>query len=83
MRFFHSKAFTSKLILSDSCLGKLGDADRKNPRKVNLAVERFLREVIRWSKGKSLQDILKTFKPANLELKPGIFSPRPIKMGIY
>lgn len=71
MRFFHSKAFTNKLIVSDSCIGKLGDADRKDARKVRLMVEKFLREVIKWSKGKSLQDRLKAYNPADLEPQSG------------
>jgi hypothetical protein len=71
MRFFHSKEFKSKLILSDPCIGELSDVDRKDPRKVKRAVEKFLREVLKWSKGKSLQEILKTFKPADFELKSG------------
>jgi hypothetical protein len=69
MRFFHSKAFTSRLILSDPCIGELGDADRKDARKVKLMVEKFLREVLKWSKGKSLQEILKPFKPSDIEVK--------------
>ncbi len=69
MKFFHSKAFTSKLILSDSCIGELGDADRNKPDKVRVAVEKFLREVLKWVKGDSFGEILKTFKPTDDELK--------------
>lgn len=69
MNFFHSKAFTSKLILSDSCIGELSDADRNKPDKVKSAVEKFLREVLKWVKGDSFGEILKTYKPADDELK--------------
>ena len=69
MKFFHSKAFTSKLILSDSCIGELSDADRNKPDKVKAAVEKFLREVLKWIKGDSFGEILKTYKPTDDELK--------------
>ncbi|MDQ3010197.1 MAG: hypothetical protein M3X11_05790 [Acidobacteriota bacterium] len=81
MRFFHSKAFTNKFILSDSCIVKLGDADRSNPRKVRSAVEDFLREILKWSRGKSLQDILKALKPHDLDLTSGKFFASPNQDG--
>ncbi|MGE0883899.1 MAG: hypothetical protein AB7P14_10175 [Blastocatellales bacterium] len=81
MRFFHSRAFTSKLILSDPCIGELGDADRNNPRKVRLTVENFLHEVLKWSNGKSLREILKSFEPADFELKSGNILASPSQNG--
>lgn len=55
---FAQEAFSSKLILSDSCAGYINDEDRATPPKVEQKVMKFLRDIAQSAKGKSLKNIL-------------------------